>query len=144
LSTYADTSFLVSLYVFDSNSVRAAATLANLPRPILLTPLLQVEISNAFQLRVFRKDSTADKIKASSDLFGRDVRAGMFELKSLGSEVFRQASDNAKRRTAILGTRTLDLLHVATAIFLQADVFCTFDRNQTKLASAEGLKVVIP
>lgn len=141
---YADTSFLVSLYVFDANSVRAAATLATLSPPILLTPLLQVEIANAFQLRIFRKDSTPDKIKGSSDLFDRDVRAGMFELKSLGSEVFRQASEIAMRRTATLGTRTLDLLHVASAIFLQADVFCTFDRNQAKLASAEGLRVLIP
>ena len=106
--------------------------------------LLQVEIANAFQLRIFRKDAAADKIKVSSDLFGSDVRAGMFELKSLGSEVFRQASDIPMRRTAALGTRTLDLLHVASAIFLRTDVFCTFDRNQAKLARAEGLRVLIP
>lgn len=118
--------------------------LAKLSSPILLTPLLQVEIANAFQLRIFRRDSPANKIKVSADLFGRDVRAGMFELKSLGSEVFRQASDIAIRRSAALGTRTLDLLHVASAVFLRTDVFCTFDRNQAKLASAEGLRVLIP
>jgi hypothetical protein len=46
-----------------------------------------------------------------------------------------------RRRTPQLGTRTLDVLHVASAQKLQPDVFCTFDRNQEKLARAEGLLV---
>ena len=47
----------------------------------------------------------------------------------------------ARRRTPPSGTRTLDVLHVASAVKLQADMFYTFDRNQEKLASAEGLLV---
>jgi predicted nucleic acid-binding protein len=47
----------------------------------------------------------------------------------------------ARRRTPQLGTRTLDLLHVASALKLQADSFYTFDRNQEKLARVEGLIV---
>jgi predicted nucleic acid-binding protein len=144
LSTYADTSFLVSLYVLDDNSIRASAGLGRLSLPIVLTPLTETEIANAFQLRIFRKDSSKDNIKISTDLFNGDVRAGMFELKSLGTQVYRQAAEIAARRTATLGTRTLDLLHVASALVLQADVFCTFDRSQAKLATAEGLKVMVP
>lgn len=144
MSTYADTSFLVSLYVFDGNSVRASASFSRLGLPVLLTPLVETEIANAFQLRIFRKDSSKDNINISADLFSRDIRAGMFELRSLGAQVYREATEIAARRTATLGTRTLDLLHVASALVLKADVFCTFDRNQAKLAAAEGLKVVIP
>jgi predicted nucleic acid-binding protein len=45
-------------------------------------------------------------------------------------------------RTPQLGTRTLDVLYVASAVKLQADMFYTFDRNQEKLARAEGLPVL--
>ena len=34
-----------------------------------------------------------------------------------------------------------DVLHIATALHLGAREFLTFDRNQKKLAEAEGLKV---
>jgi len=47
----------------------------------------------------------------------------------------------ARRRTLQSGTRTLDVLHVSSTVKLQADMFYTFDRNQEKLAKAEGLLV---
>jgi len=141
LSTYADTSFVVSLYVFDSNSPQASAIFAELSFPIVLTPLLEVEIVNAFNLRIFRKELRETEIKASLELFGKDLRSGVFELKSVSNEIFRQGSLISSRRTAKFGTRTLDLLHVASAVFLRTDEFCTFDKKQAELAQAEGLAV---
>jgi predicted nucleic acid-binding protein len=38
-----------------------------------------------------------------------------------------------------LGTRTLDTLHVASALELGASEFWTFDQRQQKLAKAVGL-----
>lgn len=141
MSTYADTSFLVSLYVFDDNSPQASAIFAEVSFPFLLTPLLEAEIVNAFYLRIFRKESREKQIMTSLELFGKDVRSGVFELKSFSNEIFRQASQISSRRTAKLGTRTLDLLHVASAVFLQTERFCTFDKKQSELARAEGLVV---
>jgi predicted nucleic acid-binding protein len=141
LSTYADTSFLVSLYVFDDNSLKASALFAAASFPLLLTPLLEAEIVNACYLRIFRKESGEKQIRTSLELFGKDVRAGVFELKSFSNDIFRQASQISSRRTAKVGTRTLDLLHVASAVFLQTEKFCTFDRKQAELARAEGLTV---
>jgi predicted nucleic acid-binding protein len=139
LSTYADTSFLVSLYVFDDNSAKASALFADASFPLLLTPLLEAEIVNAFCLRIFRKESGERQIRRSLELFGKDVRAGVFELKSFSNDIFRQASQISSRRTAKAGTRTLDLLHVASAVFLQTEKFCTFDKKQADLARVEGL-----
>jgi predicted nucleic acid-binding protein len=141
LSTYADTSFLVSLYVFDGNSPKASASLREVSFPFILTPLLEAEIVNACYLRVFRKESGEKQIRTSLELFGRDVRAGVFEPKSFSSEIFRQASQISIRRTPKFGTRTLDLLHVASAVFLQTEKFWTFDRKQAELARSEGLVV---
>jgi predicted nucleic acid-binding protein len=45
------------------------------------------------------------------------------------------------RRTVKLGTRTLDLLHIASAVFLQSEKFYTFDKKQAELARSEGLVV---
>ena len=40
--------------------------------------------------------------------------------------------------------RSADLLHVAYAKELAADLFVSFDGNQTILAEAAGLKTVLP
>ena len=141
MSTYADTSFLVSLYVFDENSRQASAMFADDSLPFLLTPLLEAEIVNAFYLRIFQKESREKQIRASLELFGKDIRAGVFELKSFSNEIFRQAAQISARRTAKFGTRTLDLLHVASAVSLQVDKFFTFDGKQAELARADGLVV---
>lgn len=141
MSIYADTSFLVSLYVFDDNSPRASAIFAGLSLPFLLTPLLETEMVNAFHLRIFRKESGEKQIRTSLELFGKDVRAGVFEPKSFSADIFRQAAQLSSRQTATFGTRTLDLLHVASAVVLQTEGFCTFDKKQAELARAEGLVV---
>lgn len=141
MSAYADTSFLVSLYVFDDNSPQASAIFAKASLPFVLTPLVEAEVINAFHLRIFRKESGEKQIRTSVELFEKDVRAGIFELKSFGNEMFRQASRISARRTAKFGTRTLDLLHVASAVVLQTENFYTFDKKQAELARAEGLIV---
>lgn len=41
------------------------------------------------------------------------------------------------------GHRSMDILHVATALELGAREFLTFDENQKKLAEAEGLVVPV-
>lgn len=51
---YADSSFLVSCYVTDSNTVRAKAVLSTMQMPLVFTDLHALEIENAFQLGIFR------------------------------------------------------------------------------------------
>lgn len=46
----------------------------------------------------------------------------------------------SKARTFVGGHRSFDLLHVATALELGAKAFLSFDSNQIRLASAEGLE----
>ncbi len=63
-------------------------------------------------------------------------------MSPLADAVYAQARLLISRWTARLGTRTLDILHVAAALTLRADAFHTFDERQRKLAKAAGLRVV--
>ena len=66
----------------------------------------------------------------------------MFRSEPLGSEIWEKALILSRRYSAKLGTRTLDLLHVAAALVLKPEVFYTFDMRQHKLARAERLRVL--
>jgi len=56
-------------------------------------------------------------------------------------EVLRCADDLSKRHTITDGHRSFDILHVATALQVEAKELLTFDERQRKLAQAAGLKV---
>ncbi len=43
-----------------------------------------------------------------------------------------------------IGTRTLDVMHVACACEIQANTFVSFDERQCALAKLAGLKVLEP
>jgi predicted nucleic acid-binding protein len=141
LSVYADTSFLVSLYVLDSNSERAAIQIQQATLPILLTTFGELELTNAISLRLFRRELTPLKVKAVRALVHKDLVDGVLLTKPVTTSSFEKAMQMARRRTPQLGTRTLDILHVASALELKAEMFYTFDHSQARLARAEGLLV---
>lgn len=74
--------------------------------------------------------------------FFQHLAAGIFRVEPLVPEAWEKALDLARRHSAKLGTRTLDLLHVAAAIVLRAEVLYTFDDRQRKLAHAERLRIL--
>ncbi len=140
MTVYADTSFLVSLYFSDAHSAIAARALQAKPT-ICLTPLIELELINALELALFRRWAEASAIRASLAAFRQDIERGVYSLKPMPDAAYELAARIARRRSARLGTRTLDILHVASALLLQAGRFLTFDARQRRLARAEGLKV---
>jgi predicted nucleic acid-binding protein len=142
LSAYADTSFLVSLYVLDTNSALAAARMSRVELPIVSTPFGELEIANAISLRLFRRELNATEAKVAYTLFQKDVEGGVIQIKPIPNTVFEGAKQIARRRTQRLGTRTLDVLHVALALQFRTETFYTFDARQAKLAKAEGLAIM--
>jgi predicted nucleic acid-binding protein len=141
LSSYADTSFVASLYIPDANSVEAARRMQRLSLPVLITPLGELELINAVQLRLFRKEVRPAEARAAKAAFRADVHEGVFAMRALSEDVFGYATQLASRWTARLGARSLDIIHVAAAIALRADAFHTFDDRQRKLAKAAKLHV---
>lgn len=141
MSSYADTGFLLSLYVFDGNSNLAAAQIkqANLPLP--LTPFGEFELTNAVSLRLFRREIPAAEAKDVRASILQDIQGGILLRRPLEAVVYEKAAEIARRRTPHLGTRALDVLHVASALVLGCRRFHTFDDNQRLLARSEGLLV---
>jgi hypothetical protein len=78
MTAYADTSFLVSLYLPDVHSPVAWAAMKSRPH-LYLTPLHELELVNAVQLAVFRKLIRRTEAKAVLRNFELD-RGGLFAL----------------------------------------------------------------
>jgi hypothetical protein len=74
-------------------------------------------------------------------LIRKDLEDGVLLVNALPVSAFERAKRIVRKQTPRLGTRTLVVLHVASALVLQADTFYTFDTRQAKLAAAEGLLV---
>jgi predicted nucleic acid-binding protein len=73
-----------------------------------------------------------------------DVKAGALHLAAIDwADVHQHAERLCLQYTRRGGHRTMDILHVATALHLGATEFLTFDTNQKKLAEAEGLQVPV-
>ena len=142
MNIYADTSFLVSLYAPDIHSARAAREMKIAQLPVFVTHFGEVELANALELRVFRRELSSTEVRLAYAAFQRDIETAVFCVKPLPTAAFERAKHLARRRTARLGVRTLDILHVASALVLRADAFYTFDRSQEKLAQAEGLRTL--
>jgi predicted nucleic acid-binding protein len=137
---YADTSFLVSLYLPDVHSPAAWAAMKSRPH-LYLTPLHELELVNAIQLAVFRRFIRSTQAKSVFRNFEQD-RGSVFALTPMPIESYARAEQLARRHTSNLGMRSFDILQVATALVLKPDVFFTFDDRQRRLAKAERLRVL--
>ncbi len=143
MSSYADTSFLVSLYGRDVNS-RAALALVEKYRPIFtITPFGETEFTNIVFAVTARPGSwTIREARAIEEDFVSDLQAGVWQWENLPAETWSRARELARRHAPRLGSRTLATIHVASALTLAADDFYTFDRDQARLARAAGLAVI--
>ncbi|OLC97567.1 MAG: hypothetical protein AUH86_07270, partial [Acidobacteria bacterium 13_1_40CM_4_58_4] len=129
------------LYVLDANSARASAKMKRADLPLLLTEVGKIEILNAVGLRLFRKELQPAEAKKVYALFRQDIEQGVVQIVPLPSAAYQQAERIARTHTPLLGTRTLDVLHVAGALVLKADAFYTFDQKLASLATAIGLTI---
>lgn len=148
MNLYPDTSFLCSLYREQENSLRADAFREKMTVPLPFTRLLEFEFLQSIELQVWlhthdRKKGYSRSVADSMITdWQSDVAAGLNVLVPADTDlVISLAADLSRRHTAKLGNRTLDILHLATAIHLGAKTFLTFDERQKELAKGIGLKV---
>jgi predicted nucleic acid-binding protein len=141
--TYADTSFLVSLYGQDANSPVAQRVASALTPPLAFPPLVRHEARNAFRLAVFRREITAVQCQAVLAAIEADLTAGVLaDAPLVWGDVYAEADTLSAAHTAGLGTRAADVLQVAAALVLGVQRFLTFDARQRALAAKAGLEVL--
>ncbi|HVI09796.1 MAG TPA: type II toxin-antitoxin system VapC family toxin [Candidatus Binatia bacterium] len=140
MSVYADSSFVVSLYLTDLHSAAARRRLQGAP-PLMLTPFHRAEWAHALSQHEFRGTLTSADARRFDAQFLSDIAAGGFRQWAVPEKAFELCGDLARRHGSKLAMRTLDSLHVACALELGAERFWTFDERQEKLAKAQGLKV---
>ena len=144
---YADSNFIVSLYVVRGHSPAAFTALRSLPvdqRAVPFTWLHQIEVINAFHRTAFLTNKDANNALAATAILESDLAAHrrVDWVPTPLARVQTLARQLTERHTARQGYRTYDVLHVASALALGAHSFWTFDTDADSLAKAEGLKVL--
>ena len=140
---YADTGVMVKGYVLESDSEAAVRILESAGEHLLYSHLHSVEIPNAIRLKRFRGEITKSQEVSANRAFLSDIESGVlipcdYDL----GEVFLLAERLSARHSAIIGSRSLDLLHVAAAIEAGATHFASLDTRQRKVATLNGLKIL--
>ncbi|MEN3939903.1 type II toxin-antitoxin system VapC family toxin [Prosthecobacter sp. SYSU 5D2] len=144
---YPDTSYLCALYREQNNTELALAYDEQMTAPLQVSTLLEFEFRQAVRLQVWLNDQDrskgyrqdeADRMLADWEI---DIAAGHIRIVPVDMDaVLRMAEHLSQTHTYRTGNRTLDILHVATALHLSAQAFLTFDDRQRKIARAAGLQ----
>jgi predicted nucleic acid-binding protein len=143
--TYADPSALLKLYVHEPQSAAMSAWRARTKGALPITPHGRLEIVNGICLAVFRKLIDAEAMSDAIASFNEDLAEGRYsDADVLWRATLRRAAELSRVHTPALGCRSLDVLHVATALELGLRSLVTFDGRQQRLARAAGLKAITP
>ena len=130
----------MSLYLADRHSGEAERRMALRPH-LWLTPLHRAEWIDAIERHVFQKHLARREAQQIYLNFEKDRATGVWVEVALPDSAYDVCEELAQRHAARLGNRTLETLHVASALELKAERFWTFDDRQARLARAAGLRI---
>lgn len=130
MTTYFDSSALVKRYLVEAESAQAIA-LVNAHSPRVTSMLTRIEVR-----RAIARIASAVESSMTREQFNRDL--AQFEVASIDTE----ACDRAAAIAEATGMRTLDSIHLATALMFGCSSFVSFDRRQSAVAAELGLIVV--
>jgi predicted nucleic acid-binding protein len=144
-TTYVDPSALLKLYLPQPESAAMNGWRARIRGPLTITHHGRAEIVNGICLASFRGYLTAEDKNDALASFDEDFAEGRYiQADLLWRAALQRSSELSRQHTPSLGCRSLDVLHVASALELGMRHFLTFDLRQRRLAKAAGLKPVGP
>jgi predicted nucleic acid-binding protein len=140
---YADSAVVVSLYRTSegtSHQVRRELQLA--AEPLVLSPLTLLEVRNAFNMAIHRGEIGVTERDAILADINHHLETGFFRMAEVSqADIYQKAAKLSDHHTPEHLTRSLDLMHVATAVLASARIFLSTDARQRRVAQAEGLLV---
>ena len=138
---YPDTSFLIPLFIPEPQAAMAFR-MAQREGSLIFTPFHRLELRTGLRVRVFRKTLNDQELKNALRRSEDYVLEGVLLHVALNwPEILREAERLGETHLTATGARSGDLVHVASAVVLEARLFLTFDARQAKLARRAGLKV---
>lgn len=140
---YVDPSALSQLYIHQAGSHAMAAWRAKIRGALPVTHHGRTEIVNAICRAAFLRQLNEEGLLETIADVNFDFASGhLQQVDILWRAALNRAAELSQRHTPKLGTRSLDVLHVACAMELGLRHFLTFDSRQQQLAAATGLKSV--
>ncbi len=142
-SVYVDPSALSRLYLNQTGSREMHLWRFRTKGALPVTHHGRTELVNAIALAAFRGERTQDQTDKAWSNLEADFEGGhLVQVDILWRAALNRAVELSRSHSPSLGTRALDVLHVACALELKLKHFLTFDERQKKLAAACGLKLV--
>lgn len=142
---YVDSSALRQLYAHDRHSARLAEWRYKHPGALRLTRFTRAELVNSMAAAVHRRDLTSADLQDFLDDLAADISADRLRLVDVPWRlVLDRTTELSRQHTPKFGTCSLDVLHVASALELDARWLLTYDLRQARLAEACGLTVIQP
>ncbi len=139
---YLDTSAFLKLYVREEGSEVVQEIVASQFDPLPVWEILEMELHNAIQLKVFRDELTESEATRQQSLFQQRKTRGFYFVPEISRAELMAEFRRLSAHTPHLGCRTMDILHVACGCLLKPDRFLSFDTRQNELAKAAGLPVM--
>jgi predicted nucleic acid-binding protein len=140
---YVDPSALARLYLHQAGSREMAQWRVKLRGPLAVTHHGRTEVINAICRAAFLGQLGPDGLSEALADFCSDFVSGLYwQADILWRAALTRAAELSRQHTPKLGTRSLDVLHVACALELKVRHLLTFDTGQQKLAVAAGLRPI--
>lgn len=142
MNAYLDSSALVKLYYPEPESERVERWVYQHQARLLFTSLHALEIRNAMNLKLFRNEISEVQYAEWVRRFEQDRSSGVLSaFVPNWTPVLSHAERIAETSSRRVGTRALDILHIAVACDSSADIFLTHDARQGHAAEQCGLQV---
>jgi len=143
MTAYIDTALFVKAFVLEVDSAETITLLKRIGEPFAYSHLHEIEIPNAIRLKRFRGEITKAQETGAIRIFKAEVDAGRFEriAYDLGA-VFIRAEQLSARFSGEIGTRSLDLWHIAAALEGGCTAFASYDVRQRKAAAFSNLELI--
>ena len=138
---YLDTSAFIKLYLKEEGSDAVHEAVVSQREPLPVWSVLELELYNALRFKVFIDELTEQDVDGLLSTYRTRKRAGQYHAPYLDPVALHESAIELTSRTPTTGCRSLDILHIAAARLLEAELFVTGDRRQGALGKSEGLSV---
>lgn len=141
---YWDTSAIFKLYAPEPDSPYFLRLIADSEAPIISSAIVSVELMCALYRRHMADDLPRNVVESMRQ-FTSDVSDGLIVLVPYGRDIAAEAERviaTALRRRRPVFIRSLDVIHLCSALVTKADALVATDARLREMARAMGLRLL--